>query len=149
MRKLILIIPVSLILLLGINQCEKAKPINIVLYDKPLETIQYYIQGKWRVVYGKGGICGSCIFPCDNCYVDFTSDNRFISESFATTTDTTTIHWIREKGRYIHLDSTYVMTFVDKYLAPHSYVIERINYDTLVYYDNATDPLFYNCVRLK
>jgi hypothetical protein len=120
-----------------------------VLWDKPLETIQHYIQGKWKLIYGKGGICGTCVFPCDNCTVEFTSDNRFISKSFVITSDTTTIRWIWDKGSYLGGDSTFVMTFRDKYGVPGSYVIEQIKDDILIYYDNASDPMFYHCVRLK
>ena len=147
MKKFFLIVPLLLIIFCCVIRCKKDEPINIVLYDKPLVTIQHYIQGKWKLVYGKGGICGSCVFPCDNCYFEYTSDNRFISKAFAITTDTTTVQWIRDIGMYLNGDSTYIMTFVDKYGAPSSYVIDRIYYDTLIYHDNAWDPMFYHCVR--
>ena len=50
---------------------------------------------------------------------------------------------------YLNGDSTYIMTFVDKYEAPSSYVIDRIYYDTLIYHDNSDDPMFYSCTRSK
>ena len=148
MKKSILILSLFFVLLLCIIQCKK-EPINIILYNKPLDVIQHYIQGKWRLVYGKGGICSTCIFPCDNCSVEFTSNNKFVSKSFVITTDTTTIHWIKGKGMYLNGDSTYIMTFIDKYGGPGSYVIDRIYYDTLIYHDNSDDPMFYYCIRSK
>ena len=149
MKKSFLVISVSAIILCSVIQCKKDEPLNIVLYNQPLKTIQHYIQGKWRLVYGKGGLCSICKFPCDNCFFEFTSDNRFISKSFVITTDTTTIRWVKDRGEYLQGDSTYVMTFIDKYSAPHTYVIDRIYSDTLIYYDNASDPMFYHCIRSK
>jgi len=148
MKKFILLLSLSIVPLVCIIQCKK-EPINIILYDKPLNVIQHYIQGKWRLVYGKGGICSTCVFPCDNCYFEYTSDNRFISKAYVITTDTTTVRWVRDIGMYLNGDSTYLMTFVDKYEVPSSYVIDQIFYDTLIYHDNSSDPMFYHCVRSK
>jgi hypothetical protein len=147
MKKSFLIIPLSLVIFCSVIRCKKDEPINIVLYDKPLETIQQFIQGRWKLVFGEGGICGICIFPCDNCYVEFTSDNRFISKSFVITTDTTKIHWVKDIGEYLQGDSTYIMEFVDYRGYPGQFVIQQIYYDTLIFYDNASDPMFYHCVR--
>src|SRR5664280_2068948 len=80
MKKYLMIIPLFLVICNCILNCKKdPKPTNIVLYNKPLETIQQYIHGKWRLVYGKGGICGTCMFPCDNCFVEFTATNKTVS----------------------------------------------------------------------
>jgi hypothetical protein len=153
MRKYILIIPLSLILFYCVMQCKKDAPkdapINIVLYNQPLKTIQHYIQGKWRLVYGKGGICGTCKFPCDNCFIEFTSSNKVISNSFVITSDTTSIHWTRDIGTYTNNDSTYLMHFWDKQGVPWVYVIQEVYYDTLIYHDNSSDAMFYHCVKSK
>jgi hypothetical protein len=101
MKKYFVIVLLFFMICYCILNCKKdPKPINIVLYNKPLETIQQYIQGKWKLVYGKGGICSTCKFPCDNCFVEFLSPNKIISKAFVTTTDTTTIHWVRDIGTY-------------------------------------------------
>jgi len=134
-----------------ILSCHKDKftPINITLYDKPLETIQHYIHGKWKLVYAKGGICSTCIDYCNNCSVEFTMDNKFISNTYAITSDTTTIQWIRDMGIYTNNDSTYLMTFKDKQGVPWVYVIERIYNDTLIYHDNSVDAMFYHFIKSK
>jgi hypothetical protein len=122
---------------------------NIVLYNKPLETIQQYIQGKWKLVYGKGGFCGSCKFPCDNCSVEFTTSNKIISKAFVITTDTTTIHWVRDMGTFTNGDSTYLMQFMDKQGVPWVYVVQEITNDTLIYHDNSSDAMFYHLIKSK
>jgi hypothetical protein len=129
--------------------CKKddKTPTNIILYDKPLKTIQHHIQGKWKLVYGKGGFCGTCKYYCDNCFTEFTLDNKIISKSFIITTDTTTIRWVRGIGTYTNNDSTYLMTFKDKQGIPWVYVIEQIYNDTLIYHDNSSDDMFYHYVK--
>ena len=151
MKKFALIIPLTFILLCCVIQCKKDdKPVNqvnIVLYNQPLATIQHYILGKWKFVYGKGGICGSCIHYCNNCYVEFTSDNKFISNTYTITSDTTIIHWVRDVRTYTNADSTYLMTIKDIQGVPWVYVIEQIYNDTLIYHDNSSDAIFYHCIR--
>jgi hypothetical protein len=144
-----------LTIILSLYGCKKDAPkndapINIVLYNQPLKTIQHYIQGQWRLVYGKGGFCGTCKFPCDNCSIEFTSSNKVISNSmFVITSDTTSIHWNRDIGTWTNNDSTYLMKFWDKEGVPWVYVIQEINYDTLIYHDNSSDAMFYHCVKSK
>ena len=148
-KKIILFGAISAILVISTIQCRKEVPLNIVLYNQPLKTIQHYIQGKWKLIYGKGGICGTCITYCNNCYVEFAPNNIFKSRAFVFTTDTTTIHWVRDIGTYTNGDSTYLMTFKDKQGVPWIYVIEQIYHDTLIFHDNSSDAVFYHCVKLK
>ena len=131
-----------------LSNCRK-EPLNIILYDKSPSTIEKYIQGKWRLVYAKGGICSICTFPCNDCYVQFTSDNRINSTGFYTTSDTTSIHWIKDKGLYLMGDSTYLLSFTDSKGGPWLLVVDQIYYDTLILYDNAYDRMFYYHVRIK
>jgi len=148
MKKFALIIPLTFILLCCVIQCKKDAPLNIVLYNQPLKTIQHYIQGKWRLVYGKGGISSNTMIYCDKCFIEFTSTNRVLvpNEDGTFLTDTT-IQWIRDIGTYTYGDSTYLMKFYDKYGYPNIYVIDKIYYDTLIYHDNSADPVFYHYVK--
>ena len=143
----------SLFLFCCCFQCKKddkqVNPVNIVLYNQPLDTIQHYILGKWKFVYGKGGICGSCIHYCNNCYVEFTSDNKFISNTYAITSDSTIIHWVRDVGTYTNADSTYLMAIKDIQGVPWVYVIEQIYNDSLIYHDNSSDAIFYHFIKSK
>ena len=99
MRKHILIIATILLLFCCFTRCKKddISLSNIVLYNQPLETIQKYIQGKWKIVYGKGGISSNEIQYCKDCSVEFTSTNKIISNSFAITAGAVTIQWTKEK----------------------------------------------------
>ena len=52
---------------LTFTQCKKhATALNITLYDKDTVTIKKYIEGKWKLHYYQGGICGSCKFDVEN-----------------------------------------------------------------------------------
>jgi len=150
MKKILLNIALSFLLIFCIAECKKDdEPTNIVLYNKPLSTIQHYIQGKWKFVYGKGGICGSCLHYCDNCFIEFTSDNKFISNTYAITSDTTTIHWVRDIGTWTNNDFHFLMTVSDHQFFSLVYFIERICNDTLIYHDNSSDAIFYHFIKVK
>ncbi len=141
-----------LILILScFTQCKKEDtPTNIILYNKPLKTIQSYIKGKWKLVYAKGGICGTCLHYCDNCYVEFTSNNKvLVPDGDGTYLTDTIIEWVRDIGTYTNNDSTYLMKFYDKYGYPNIYVIEQIKHDTLIYHDNSSDAVFYHFIKLN
>jgi hypothetical protein len=110
-------------------------PSSITLWDKPLDTIRKYIEGKWRIVVVGGGFGGG--WDCyNNFFSEFTEDNMFISNTFSLKTDTNTIKW--EKKLYYNSpnpDSTYIMTLIRSGVPTgSSYAIEKILYDTLVYY---------------
>ena len=56
---------------LCVSRCKKdnSTPIdrlNIVLYDKPLSVIRQHIQGKWQLIYGKGGIATNTQYYYNN-----------------------------------------------------------------------------------
>lgn len=149
MKKYSLFIILALLFLFSFVQCKKDNEEllhNIVLYNQPLSTIQKYIQGKWEFVYGKGGISSNTLYYCDNCFMQFTSDNKVISNSFAMT-DATTILWVKDIGTYTNNESTYLMTFKDKQGVPWVYVVDRIYNDTLILHDNSSDAIFYHYIK--
>ncbi|NOZ46758.1 MAG: hypothetical protein GXO79_08235 [Chlorobi bacterium] len=150
MKRIIIILFIVKIAGFILLSCKKeaTSSVNIVLYDKPLATIQHYIQGKWKFVYGKGGFCGTCLHYCDSCFIEFTPDNRVLVPNRDGTYSTdTTIEWVRDIGTYTNNDSTYLMKFYDKNGYPNIYVIERIYHDTLIYHDNSSDAIFYHYIR--
>jgi len=152
MKKYSFIITLIAVLLFCNVQCKKDDitpiPSNIVLYDKSLKTIQKCIQGKWKLAYAKGGICGTCIYYCDSCFVEFTSNNKvLIPDKNGTYLTDTTIEWIRDIGTYTNNEYTYLMKFYDKYGYPNVYVVERISNDTLIYHDNSSDAVFYHYIK--
>jgi len=129
-------------------QCKKEHTaLNITLYDKPLSTIQYYIQGNWKLNYGKGGICGSCIQYYDSSTWKFV--NNRIEETYkGSIRADTTINWTKDLGTYTNGDSTFVMNFYDKLGYPSNYVVDRIFNDTLILHDNSSDAVFYHFTKL-
>lgn len=127
-------------------QCKKEHAaLNITLYDKPLGTIQSYIQGKWKLHYAKGGICGSCIFPArNNQYIKLSSDRIVFGNDSAGIVLDTIIYWKRDKD--IFNDSTYLLTYYYPAGAgpfPIAYIVNGIYNDTLKLIDNAYDPIYY------
>jgi hypothetical protein len=133
-----------------LNHCTKDENVrqNITLYDKPLQTIQQCIQGKWRIVYIKSGINSNLVQTSSNCFVEFMANNKIIGNSFVNPSDTTVIKWIKGKGACLYNDSTYILTFTEKLgLVSWSYVIDRIDHDMLIYHDNTANPVFYYCMR--
>ena len=149
---IVLINIITLLFLFILFACRKndsIDPSNIILYNKPLTIIQHCIHGKWKLAYAKGGICSTCKYYCDSCFVEFTSSNKIICNSYVTTDGATTIHWIRDIGTYTNNEYTYLMSFSDKQGVPWVYVIDRIYNDTLIYHDNSGDAMFYYYVRLK
>ena len=145
----ILITVSAISLIYCFTQCKKEDETlsNIVLHNQPLNTIQKYIQGKWRVAYAKGGISSNYKEYCDDYSVEFTSTNKIISKSFAKTDGAVTIQWAREIGTYTNGEQTYLMEFSDKQGVPWVYVVDRIDHDTLIYHDNSVDAVFYHCVK--
>lgn len=118
---------------------------NITLHDKPLSTIQTYIEGKWKLNYTKGGLCGTCVWPVHNSPYTIFSANKIVfgNDSSGVILDTTII-WKKAKG--IFYDSTYLLTYY--YPAGYgpfsiAYIVDGIYSDTLKLIDDASDPLYY------
>lgn len=120
---------------------------NIILYNKPLDTIQFYIQGKWECHYGKGGIAANNIQYYHNYYWSFGSNNRLIQSYNGATTTDTAINWIKELGTYTNGDSTFIMSFHDKQNVPWVYVVDGIYNDTLILHNNYSDAIFYHFTK--
>ena len=144
----ILFVIVPLMILFCFTQCRKEHtPLTITLYDKPLGTIQSFIQGKWKLEYEKGGICAICITYFNNVnYIwQFNSGNKIKQIYNENVFTDTTIIWIRDRGLYINGDSTFIMNFYDNRRYPYNYVVDGIFNDSLVLHDNYTaDPVFYH-----
>jgi hypothetical protein len=101
--------------------------LNILLYNKPLDTIRFYIQGKWRLHYQFGGICGTCRHDREqyNEYYEFLPNltTKYIYQN-AVKVDTT-YTWTTYKANtqdYIH----HIIT------EPYQFEVEKIVNDTLV-----------------
>lgn len=70
----IIYILLGIVFILCFGQCKKEQNFsNTKLYNKTTAEIESYIQGKWRVHYQSGGICGICIYDRErfNEYYEF------------------------------------------------------------------------------
>lgn len=137
---------VMLIFAFCFSQCKKdPAQLNITLNDKSLKTIKSHIQGRWRLQYTKGGICGSCVYPAkNNQYMDIAGDRIIVGSDSAGVIIDTTITWIQATS-YYYQKPTYLLSY---YFPPGygpfpiSYIVDGIYNDTLRLIDNASDPSF-------
>ena len=114
---------------------------NIVLYDKPLDVIRVNIMWKWKLEYGEGGFCGTCIYPAKkNIIWEFTQDNKIIQTYNDTLITNSDIVWAKEKY-------TYVMTFYYLNGMPWNYMVKGIYNDTLIISDYGPDAISYYLTR--
>jgi hypothetical protein len=158
MKTKFLILSVIMLSSLGCSKSETenpSTPTNITLYDKSQDIIQHYIQGKWQLIYGKGGIAANWIHPYDNCFVEFTSDGKYIYTS-PVENYTATVRWDRVAGNQIYYDSDvdFACILVTGPFSP-PLLMGEIKNDTLIYLEYyvsdpvfyVSDPVFYHCVR--
>jgi len=136
------------LLFIGIYCKKENKPLNIVLYDKPLRTIQKAIQGKWFLQYSKGGICSSCKYPANafHPYISFYSNKIVIGDDSAGVILDTSIEWKQYEYKSIN---AYLLTYSyqNGYDYPYIKIIDGIYNDTLIVKDYAQDPISLYYIR--
>ncbi len=131
---------------LDINS-NPVNPITMTLYDKPLDTIRYYIQGKWRIVVVRGG-AGGMDYCYSSFFSEFTPDDKFITNTYRIAIDTYLIEWVRQQAYYP--DSTYRMELTrisDGSHSSASYIIKEIIYDSLIYHETWDDAVYYYGIK--
>ncbi len=138
---------ILLIIVLCFTNCKKNadKPIdksNIILYDKPLSVIQQCIQGKWELIYAKGGFTGNYIKYFNDEFWQFGNNKIAIIDSGSVFIDTT-IQWKKAPLTFDRSQNTYTLNFYDRYSSPHVLYIERIKNDTLSIADYGLDGFGY------
>lgn len=132
----------------GFLRCdEEEQTLNIVLYDKPIDTIKHYIQGNWKLHYGKGGIIANMVQYFENTYWEFHFDDQDrIKQTYnSNIVADTTIQWYSETDGYTGL--THIMKFFDKSEVPWNYVVVEIRNDTLIIKDFGDDSMFYHFTK--
>ena len=141
---------ISLFLLCGTG-CEKMPTDirNITLYNQPLRIIKHCIQGKWKVVYEKGGFIATRIRYWDDYYMEFTKNNRMIvSRDGVADYQNTKIRWYKEcyccSGGYN--EYVYVAEFSD---GSPPIVFDRIQNDTLIFTNLGADSPYYYLIKTK
>jgi hypothetical protein len=131
-------------------QCktEEVMPNNIILYNKPLKTIQQCIYGKWKLEYSYGGLCAHKYIGTHNSYMILNS-NRIILGNDSTQFVNSTIVW--KKTDIGSNEFTYLLNFnLNENLSTESQIIDQIKNDTLITRDYyVSDGFSYYYTRYK
>ena len=117
--------------------------LTITLYDKPLDTIRTYLQGKWKCHYGKGGIISTLVRTYTDYFSSFSANKRIWQSLNGNVITDTTVNWIWGKGARVSGDSTFLMFFYDKRGYPYNYIVDGIFRDTLLIHENGVDGVYY------
>lgn len=130
------------------TQCKKDThiPLNVTLYNKSLDSIQYYIKGKWKLNYLQGGILGPNYIKHFNSYFWNIDKDHITTYNNGQVDTDTNILWLHEYGIYISGDSTYTINFMDNFNFWRC-VIDEIKNDELIMHDNSFDPFYYNFTK--
>jgi hypothetical protein len=138
MKKLSIILCILAMLWLS---CKKGKlSDNIILKDKPLNEIQKYISGKWKLLYAIGGFTGYNRYDFIENYIEFNS-NTIYWKTHDTIVANGQIEWVPIKD--IWHKNTYVMMFKDADTYPYSFIPDRISNGQLWLVENAADGYGY------
>jgi hypothetical protein len=133
------------------SNCKKnaEQPIdksNVILYDKPLSIIQECIQGKWKLIYAKGGFTGNYIQYFHDEFWKFKNNNIVIIDSGSIYIDTT-IKWKYDPLNFIAGENTYTINYYDRNSVPYKYYVEGIKNDTLTIADYGYDGMGYFFIK--
>ena len=138
-----LIFMFSLVSIILLSTCNKEEPkLNVVLHDKSLDIIKFYVHGMWHLKKVTGGICTTCGSPVkNNPYLSITNNHILLGNDTGITVDTVIV-W--KKVSY-GIDSTYLLSYqAHKYYAfPINYVVDRIENNNLILIDYSSDPFYY------
>ena len=121
---------------------------NVTLYNQPLNVIQKFITGNWKLIYTDGG------FVATKMYYDSTfwqlSTTKIIQISPFNAGGVfidTTITWVREMGTYTNGNYTYILHCFDRRNYEYEYAIMQMYNDTLIIHENGIDGLYYHFIK--
>lgn len=131
-------------------QCKKNtnERVNIKLKNKPLGEIKLAIQGKWQLHYSYGGITGNIRQNHTNSFIELKPTNSIYWDDNNNLIVKDLIRWKRKIDMVG--DSTFIMSFCEMRGAicyAYSCGVQGIRNDTLILYDDATDPDGYYLTR--
>lgn len=129
--------------------CSESDPIyscDGILQDKPLFNIRACILGNWQMHYRQGGI-GLTRQNLTNTFLEIKPDDSIYFKFEGILQAQTKIDW--QEGVSLPGTKTYTINFKDNKGSFYVWVVERIYSDTLVFYDNATDPFGYYMTRVN
>ncbi|MES2332633.1 MAG: hypothetical protein V4539_23700 [Bacteroidota bacterium] len=115
--------------------------LNIDLHGQPLALIQQYLKGNWKLNFTKGGICGVCMTNYPSYFWNFSEGDKIQLVYNNNIVTDTVITWVYRKD--VFGVNSYVMDFTDRRDYPNGYVVSKIKNDTLILYDDASDPAGY------
>lgn len=112
---------------------------TIQLYDKPLEVIKQYLQGKWKVLYHEGGVFNNPReYDTEETYMTIDS-NRIVYTSKAGIRINSLITWRKEiyGGPQSY---TYVLYYESSNGTPYLQLVVGIEDGVLTFRDFGSDP---------
>ncbi len=147
MRKNIFLCFVLVIAFLSIFfSCKKKTfktPINISLLDKSLDSIKYFISGKWKLAKEIGGFSPATTYP-NNTYWEFTNDSNFIcTKNGVAQVDIINWHKISTPNPG---DTFYIAELKNSYVFIDG-IVDEIRNDTLIIHDYCNDCYGHYLVR--
>lgn len=112
------------------SSCKKSTKIdalNITLWNKPLDTIKFYTNGKWKLIYSYGGFSPTKYYA-DSTYWEFINGSSLVQKKNNTIVFNDNIDWVRYA--YRGTDSSYLIVFQTSFSVPLTAI--EIKNDTLI-----------------
>jgi hypothetical protein len=115
---------------------------NVILIDKPLDSIKYFLYGKWKLVKMYGGIAPTTIYFND-VFLEFKkNDTAVVTKN--NIVNTVQCMWLKQDSIY-GVNSTFLLKVV-KYSSIYK-IVNKIQNDTLQLIDFASDAYTHYLIR--
>ena len=114
---------------------------NSLIWNKPLEIIRDFINGKWQVRLVIGGYSGVDRYYFEHEFVEYIYNASIGTDSIKYYSDNSTnyttkrIYWYEKPSNYNYADSTFVYWFPDVAVNNEKLIVASRN-DTLIIQDN-------------
>ena len=152
MKPIILAISTLSIIALCISasSCSKSSshtPVNTTLYDKPLNVIQQYITGNWKMIYTDGGFVAIKQYY-DSVYWQLSSTSikvTYPQDKGGVVINDNNINWKRYPIGGV--DSSYILECYDVDSILRDFAMMKIYNDTLIMHENAVDGYYYHLIK--
>jgi len=124
------------------------------LYNKPLDTIRHYLNGKWQIHKAIGGTTFQ-ILSTKNYFVEFKFQSAISNDSIKTYNDTaifvnSNAFWSKEYTNIYIADSTYLLNYYTSNTSSNAkQIIHIIKNDTLIIRDNYVSGYASYCTKIK
>jgi hypothetical protein len=133
---------IGFVLIVVFHGCDRNEPLNVILYDKPIPLIEYYVNGEWNLKYAYGGLVAQKHVDTVNTQLSLKSNHIEIRNDLQGVIVDTTYNWVKQdigNDEYIFLLTYYWRGNV----FPEYIFFDRIKCDTLILRDYMSDGYTY------